>query len=730
MQFSMIIPLFFKSIIQAANVDIRLSRSFFILIYILFTLAFSSLASSKVNAQENDLLKATSSKSASLKNVSLSSIEVKDKQLPNHLSEKFYRQALYFYFQNKPEEALRQLDINQDYFSQTPVHASLFRAGLQISQGLNNDAQVLLTQLSTTTESTTTDDDFLTQNLNKGSVQDTIENNLKIEALKVIVFLQLAEQKIAEHNLSAAQPILAKITALPKRYLGQYYVLQQLIAWPKQPDIETFALDEESKKQLNFLLNLGDTNLEHQDNSTAYILLNEALSAMNQRQFSLAEEKLKRLKLFTWQVAGGFWQRLFANENTLNKTLTNSKQIEHKGINHYAQLLLAQLYIEQGLFQQGYEQLESFPKNTPFTEHALFLYGYSAFKLQQYNVSDVILSTLITQYPYSNFTQQAWLLSAEQYTAQNQFNNALNRYLHIEEYYQTKQQELSAFTNILAEQKDLLPFYRLVNESNVDEENSNNVLWLTLSLRQTDIASLYQQLQSVEQLTNQLQEQLNKSGWLASTIELNKVRKNNIREKQKNTNYPRLLKQLTEQQSQLVTLLDKAESLGNGELFANQREKKLLARIEKSKNALAFIEENKQESRSTVAYQQRLSRVQGVLSWQLQQAFPNRYWQTRESLNEFERTFNKTRQQHEKVTTLLSQQGSLTQVTEKHDVLNRKITALLNKTSQIKTQINTTLLNGMTQFIENEHSKIAQFLLFNQRAMASVIEKLNQQEAL
>ena len=63
-------------------------------------------------------------------------------------------------------------------------------------------------------------------------------------------------------------------------------------------------------------------------------------------------------------------------------------------------------------------------------------------------------------------------------------------------------------------------------------------------------------------------------------------------------------------------------------------------------------------------------------------------------------------------------------------MLNSKITELLNKTSRIKTQINTSLLNRIALFIESEHRKIEQFLLFNQRAMASVIEKLNQQEAL
>ena len=452
---------------------------------------------------------------------------------------------------------------------------------------------------------------------------------------------------------------------------------------------------------------------------------------MNQKEFSLAEKKLKRLQLFTWQgETEGFWQQLFSKENELSDTLINNKKVEQKGINHYAQLLLAQLYIEQGFFQQGYQQLESFPKNTPFTEHALFLFGYSAFKLEQYKVSEVILNTLITKYPYANYTRQAWLLSAEQYTAQKQLNNALNRYLDIEKYYQTKQQALSIFANTLGEQQELLTFYRLLKENNVAEVNSNNMLWLTSSLRDTDIASLYEQLQSVELLSKQLQEQLNKSAWLAHTIELNTVRQKDIREKQQHRNYSLMLKQLNDRKGQLAALLESAKSSGDGELFANKTEEKLLTRIENSKNLLAFIEEHKQENRTTLAYQQRLSRVQGVLAWQLQQEFPNRYWQTQESLNEFNRSYDNASQQHKKVVKLLIQQGSFSLETAKNDALNRKITALLDKNRKLKAQINTLLLTKMTLFIEKEHSKIAQFLLFNQRAMASVIEKLNRQEAL
>lgn len=659
--------------------------------------------------------------------------------LPSQLSEKHYRQALYFYFQNKPDEALRQLNINQDYFLKTPVHESLFTAGLQISQGLHQDAQALLEKLSAITDPEQT---AAENNLMSSSAHNTIDNNLKKEALKVIVFLQLAEQKIAEKNFAEAETVLANITALPKHFLAQYYVMQQSIAWPQKPDTDKLMLNEVSKAQLEALISESDNGLGVLDNATAYILLNAALREMNQQAYSSAEEKLKRLQIFTWQEKrGNFWQNLFANTISSNQTVTELKQLEQNGINHYAQLLLARLYIEQSYFKQAYQQLENFPKDTPFTEQALFLFGYSAFKLQQYNVAEIVLNTLITQYPYAHYTQQAWALSAQQYTAQNKLNKALNRYLDIEEYYQTKQHELSVFSNTITAQKNLLAFYRSVNESNasvevdnnnemLNSDNNSNNLWLTLSFRQADIATLYKQLQSVEQIAKQLQAQHNKSQWLSNTIELNVARQNTIRDKQKNTNYQQLLTKLAEKKNQLAVLLDNAETLADGELFADKTQKKLLTRIENSKTALAFIKEHPHNSRSTVDYQQRLSRVQGVLAWQLQQEFPARYWQTRQSLNVLERSYDNTLQKHKEVEELLAQSSTLPTVSDEQGLIGNKITSLLSTTEQLKTRVNSKLKTRISRFVENEQMKINEFLLFNQRAMASVIEKLNQQEAL
>jgi len=693
----------------------------------------------------------------------------KSNQLPSHLSEKFYRQALYFYFQNKPEEALNQLNTNKEYFANTPTHESLFRVGLQISQGLHQNAQTLLNELLEADEHSL-EDSYTTSD----TITESAKHHLKTETLQTIVLLQLAEQQIAQQNLPNAQHILAKINKLPEGYLAQhyltqYYIMQQLIAWPEQPVIESFSLNNNSKTQLQNLINktvnnntANITTLQNNrfDNKVPYIVLNQALSAMEQKQYAVAEEKLKRVQQYTWPIAQeGFWQQLFsseaANEATASEK-TNTKQIEQNGIKHYAQLLLAQLYIEQGLFQQGYDQLESFSKNTPFTEQALFLFGYTAFKLQQFNASEVILNTLIKQYPYANFTQQAWALSAEQYTAQQQLNKALNRYLHIETYYQNKQKTLTTFAATVAEQTDLLAFYQLPNKHQQNNSTTDHTLWVNASLNFGNTPVLYQQLQSVENLVKQLTAQQSKSYWLANTIALNTTRQNNIRTQQENTQYATLLKQLAVKKAELSNLLTQAKQLGNGELFASETEKLQLTRIANSHNALSFItrtqkaildnepavqkatqntglneaQKRKIKNYNTTEYQQRLARVQGVLAWQLKQQFSERYWQTQQALNTVDTLYDKTLQQHNKVEALLNvsntqEKGSLSQIIAKHTQLNQHIAALLEKTAQIKAEINQQLLTQSTQFIEQEQAKINQFLLFNQRAMANVIEQLN-----
>jgi hypothetical protein len=715
-----------KSIINLGNLSL------------LICLVFNTLCTTKVYAQNGYLQENTPLKSNKVKTSVQSLYKGQNtvqrkgenkRQYPEHLSDKFYRQALYFYFQNKPEQTLRQLNINNEYFAASTVHTSLFKVGLQISQGLPQHAQVLLEDIS---KDLSPEVPKANNRLFKGYADHSIiQSNSQKEELMIIVLLQLAEKKIEQQDNKGAASILANIRVVPREYLSQYYLLQQLIAWPQQPNIENLKLDANSKKQLVQLLN--------NDKQAPYLLLNEALGAINHKEFNLAEKKLSVLKAFSRDNnPNSFWQQLFSEQRQ-----GSQKNVEQDGINHYAQLLLAQVYIEQGNYTEGYNQLESFPKHTSFTEQALFLFGYSALRLGRFTASEVIFNTLITDYPYSTFTQQAWVLNAEQYVVQNKFDMALDKYLLTEEYYENKLQDIAAYKVALINESNLLNLYHSQQNNQISPQGlvsqqtqPNHILWINTSLKHKGLAKVYQQLLSVDNLVKQLESQQTKSDWLATTIKLNSARQQKVKENQSRLNYPHVLKKLSDQTKQLTALLANAKStnistspyLGNGELFANNLETKWLQRIESSKNSLDVI--NTSSDKNTEEYIQRLKRVKGVLNWQLQQKFPDRFWRSQQGLNDLENLYAKTKEQHKKVNELLLQESTLTRLSHEQKNLTTSIVSLLEKTKQLKVQLNKGLLKQNLLFIKNEQDKIQQYLLFNQRAMANVIERLNKQEAL
>lgn len=642
------------------------------------------------------------------------------------LADKFYRQALYFYFQNKTTDALQQLSYNQQRLKQTTEHALLFEAGLQMLQGMPQQAQRLLTRLLTEKQYAK----------HAGSGESGDKSAYQTQTLMLVVLLQLAEQKVAAQEMDEAKKLLSNINVLPHQYAAQYYLLQQLIAWPEQPNINEFMLDEQSHAAMLTVI--------EQETVSPYVVLNQALVLMNQQQYSLAHHKLTLLKNFTWPAESkSFWQTLFSSTDnssltssgneqllTIEENIAEQKLLEAQGLNHYAQLLLAQLYIEQNKFQQSYDELNSFPQATPFSEQALFLFGYSALKLNQHQTALAVLKRLVKEFPYSEYSQQALALIAEQYLAQQQLTEALNQYLLTENYYQEKLLELTDFMQFL-QQDNLLPLYhqwQVSSSSNTQPNilNKRYLPWLNIALTDQTILTHYQQLDTVSQLQKSLSAKQEKVNWLNQTITLNQTRRQLIKAKQNNIDYQAELTKLEQLKNDLQTRLSKAKQQANGELFANKTEQVLLARIAKSQQSLKVIDEQE----SSLDYQQRLTRVHGILKWQLQQKYHDRYWQHQAQLEQLKQLYLKTKAQYNQVNTLLVQPNSLLSLKQRQQKIAEHAQQLVDKNTKLKSAVKQQLLIRLNMFIQAQEVEIKQHLLFNQRAMANVIERINQQEAL
>lgn len=660
------------------------------------------------------------------------------------LSEKFYRQALYFYFQNQFEQALSQLDYNQQRFGFMSEHARLFEAGLQSKQGMLIQAQQSLESLLAATKNT----DALTG-----------QRSTSGQEILAIVLLQIAEQKLTLGENKQAAKILAEIKLLPQNFVEQFSVLHQLLAWPKSPVIHYPTIIDMAGNKLK------PAQLEL-DNSP-YVRLNRALVLIETQQYQAAELLLQPLIQYqTSTLKSGFWQSLFSeqlsffdDENTENKALVSAsnnvnslsvneqQQIETNGIQNYAKLLLAQLYIQQDDYEQSYQLLSTFPKNSVFSEQALFIFGYSASQLKKYQQAQAVFNLLVKHFPYSTYSRQALALIAGIYVEQQALPEALNQYLIIEAYYQNKLQSLAKFAEQLNQTGDVLIFSEQFSSDNSSPLTEHeHQLWLSLALTDDDINQSLQALRVIKNNQQTLFQQANKSAWLGEIIKLNNIRKSNISAQQSEQDQQVLLTKLTHQVDKLTERLALAQKNNDARIFANPRQQLWLKRIGNSHNIIGELTGKK----NTDDYLARLKRVEGVLQWQLQQSYPAQKWHHQTLLKTLTKTLEQTKMQFEQVNNLLTnashvsrindaevrvinsddKQLSQNKIADNAKRITAKITALSQQNKALKYRANQQSLTLINAYIKQQEQALEQHLLYCQNQMANLIEQLNREERL
>ena len=426
---------------------------------------------------------------------------------------KYYQRALFYYFQQQPELALRQLEYNETRLAelaQQDDNALLFKAGLQVHLGLHLDAErnlkTLISRLSSHASASEINSHGQLSNQQVNKKQHTPEQlaevRLKQQTLLTVALLQLAEQQINQGAQQLAQQTLARIsfTSDYDEYYGQYYTLMQLAYWPQSvpeqallsmPAPFSKALNADLDKDSSAGLDISSIDSISSNKSTshnninqqlAYILVNRALSTIESlsviesfstteslsvdndskassqvqaaqfTQITQAKQDLERVKTLTWQrTEQSFWQRLFQSENDDSATAkaTGNNREVTQSLKDYASLLLAQLYVKQQDFDLAYQELAQFPQNSPYRQQAMFLFALSALKVEDYQSAQAIFNLLVEQYPNSYLAWQSSGLLAKQFALQNQLEQAYQHYQLIEADYQRQLTDLTGLSGQL-----------------------------------------------------------------------------------------------------------------------------------------------------------------------------------------------------------------------------------------------------------------------------------------
>lgn len=546
---------------------------------------------------------------------------------PEKLAKKLYRKALFHYFQGQPELALRQLTYNKARLAVVDDNALLFEAGLQVSLGLYRQAEINLTAI--------------TEKLSNNAAQISLSNDegMSINAgerfdyfasqdLLAVALLQLAEQQINQQQQVKAQLTLAKLNHLPDGYYQQYHILSQLAYWP-QP------------AQLALEIPMASETVKNKQ-ADAYILLNMALLAIEQQDVESAEQKLLTLKRKSWQAPKkSFWQQLFASDDSTN--LQSTAGHEQQSLQDYASLLLAQLYVEQEQFSLAYKELANFPQDSPFTEQALFLFAYASLKTQHYPESEAIFSLLSTRYPSSYLGWQADVLLARQYLVQRELDTALRQYLQLETKYHEQLLSLTQF------EQQIIASPIAITGSSLSDDNALDSVWWQKALASVKLTGQFGKANELAKLNNQIAKQQQQVQWLNYAIELNEARQKKIIAQQQAKNYQASIAQLLNRRNQLDNKLAEVAQHTDAKVFAVGQQKQWLQRIATSKSVIDAMTTSPSSQNKVRKYQQRLTRVEGVLAWQLQQEFPQRLWQHQTQLQQLDKSLTQLQQQMQQV---------------------------------------------------------------------------------
>ena len=635
--------------------------------------------------------------------------------LTTDLQDKYYRQALYFYFQNEPAKALSVINHAEQRLGTLMPKSQLFKAGLQVSQGLQQQAQQTLELFDTS------------------QMHDKNHQSQEAQELFTVALLALAEQYLEQGHIKLAQQSLQKLTELPKQYYGQYYLLNQLAYWPQTPkNIATLAMPLSTEQSLTEQSLTEEANQQY----SPYITLNQALALIEQQAYEQAITLLKNVEtLSTVEKEKTFWSELFSwfdddLENQSSQASTQ-KTTEQQALQDYARLLLAQIYVKQENYDGAFLLLEGFPQHSPYTESALFLFALASQKVKQYTMSYNLWALLYKKYPYSQLGWQAAALLAEQVTQQKTLAQGLNVYQDIEQFYLQQLSSLQAFKSAFDHHDNLLTFstsianntperFALVNQQNYQPVN----IWLQKALSASKLTTHYQALGDLKQLEQRISVFQQQFATIEHIINLNQQRNKGIIHRVQQANYDEIIHAYQQQRDSLATILESASLQENSEIFADPQEQHWLARIEKSQQYINHIA----AQRNIEAYQKRLDRVAGVLAWQLKKPYPQRLWQHKKQLKALNEALNQLTKQQQQLVLTSKNQPSLTQFITRYQQLKTKVELLQHALSQAKKQVSSAVRTNIADYVTAQKAMLQNYLLIARRNMAKILEQMSAQD--
>lgn len=594
--------------------------------------------------------------------------------------EQAYRQAAWYFYLDKPYDALLQLDVagaakdnalqRNAVLHNSVLHnarSDLLKGGLLLQIGLPKQAADLMQQVL-------------------AQPDDQLPTDLRQYAL-----LQYSRYLLSRGDKASAKHYAAGIEHNPQLQ-GVQQQLQQILDWPNiaipsEPDFA--ALDGQAEMP--------------------YVIINQiqAIAASGEIDKALRWQEQLSAQLDD-AVDPWFWQRWFG----FTPQWVRQGDHETTAVLQYLQLLRAQLFVKQQDYASAQQVLAAFPQHTALDELALELYASTLEKSGQTSLLLGVYQQLLREHPLAKSSWQAAHGIGIGLEKLGEKAKALGAYQWADDYYNAQLAQNEQRTPLTLQQlqdNQLTPWQRY--QVNQDRQ-------------------LYQQLddlQAMAKLTDMAPKQLARIEHLQQVIDLKLAQQQQLLRQQ----LPQLRTQW-QQLSQRYQQLNVAATQATQQLypqawlplplFAQQQ------KLERAKGLFKALQGAPSQQTSLARQQQRIERLQGVLQWQYALQRADSHWQLQKERQAIASLLPKLAQRIESLSQQPDATPRLTAQRQRLDALKAQQAALITALTQAQSTLLAELNGHFYRKASQQHQQLSTWSRRNKQALARLLEERLQEQ--
>ena len=592
-----------------------------------------------------------------------------------NLSDKMWGTVLYEFYQENYQQGLVQLAIAEEKgLGKHKQQALVAKGGMSLFHGMDRQAEALFISLA-----------------------DAQEPRVQAQA-----WFWLSKSYFDSAQWSKAKQGLEKTTGLNDLYNPAE---RELLAYMQAQML--FVDTSQSFANNGFMSVLKQ--LPEQSVYRPYLLYNRGLMLLNQGQLQSA---INDFSLAKKQIAGNNWkQSWFAqwSSDFWSDPVITMSQLERDGFNDRIHLAMGYTHLAANQPHSALTSFANIRRQQQDSANALLGYAQALVSEDEIPLALAIWQKISEDFPASTSAVQSLLAMAWQLEQAGDEQQAWDK-LHISLGQLKQARQDVANTLLLLEQDDFLHSIANIDVANGENEQGSNWPQSQGDILQ-DLLSGHsrEQMDSWLQLQQQQQQLVAKQNDLSGFRRLLDERKNTAlrrSEKMAQADFVQQALGLENRLDSLSQVVEQAQTKQDASVFADDNQLAQLTRLKRAKERLQRIVQGRELSPE---YQQRLTRIEGILTWHFADNYEPLLWQHKQALKHSKAELEKTKLSKNNLLARISFPPSYSVEYEKIAYLEGKVQTFLDTITQLKSGITTALTVKASQSLLTRVAHLKQF---------------------